>query len=85
MRVVGIETSRTESLIEEPTPESNDLDMSRIRIRETISPCVGPAPSLNVCIRNSRTNIYVVLQSRSDLPGMAKKRIRETIISPALA
>ena len=25
VRVVGIETSRTESLIEEPTPESNNL------------------------------------------------------------
>ena len=36
LRVAGIETSRTESPIEEPTPESNDLAMSRLRIRETI-------------------------------------------------
>ena len=41
-RVVGIETSRTESLTEEPSPESNNLAMSRLRTRETIiSPCVG--------------------------------------------
>ena len=31
LRVVGIGTSRTESLIKEPTPESNDLAMSRLR------------------------------------------------------
>ena len=50
LRVVGIETSRTESLTEEPSPESNNLAMSRLRTRETIiSPCVGLAPSLNVC------------------------------------
>ena len=50
LRVVGIETSRTESLTEEPYSESNDLAMSRLRNRETIiSPCVGLAPSLNVC------------------------------------
>ena len=50
LRVVGIETSRTESLTEEPSPESNDLAMTRLRTRETIvSPCVGLAPSLNVC------------------------------------
>ena len=36
LRVVGIETSRTESLVEEPTPESNDLAMFRLLIRETI-------------------------------------------------
>ena len=49
-RVVVIETSRTESLTEEPSPESNDLAMSRLRTRETIiSPCVGIATSLNVC------------------------------------
>ena len=36
LRVVGIETSRTESLTEKPFPESNDLAMSRLRIRETI-------------------------------------------------
>ena len=52
LRVVGIETSRTESLTVEPSPESNDLAMSRLRTRETIiSPCVGLAPSLNVCTR----------------------------------
>ena len=32
--VAGMETSRTELLIEEPTPESNDLPMSRLRIRD---------------------------------------------------
>ena len=30
LRVVGIETSRTESLTEEPPPESNNLAMSRL-------------------------------------------------------
>ena len=51
LRVVVIETSRTESLTEEPSPESNDLAMSRLRTRETIiSPCVSLAPSLN-CVR----------------------------------
>ena len=76
LRIVGIETRNTESLTEEPCSESNDLAMSRLRIRETIiSPCVGLAPSLNVCTRNSQTCLYtskyVVLQSRStyDLPG----------------
>ena len=50
LRVVVIETSRTESLTEEPSPESSNLAMSRLRTRETIiSPCVGLAPSLNVC------------------------------------
>ena len=50
LRVVGIETSGTESHTEEPSAESNDLAMSRLRTRETIiSPCVGLAPSLNVC------------------------------------
>ena len=59
LRVVGIETSRTQSLIE-LTPESNDLGMSRLRIRETMtSLCVGLAPSLNVCTRNSQTYIYI--------------------------
>ena len=49
--VVGIETSRTESLTEEPTPEFNDLAMSRLRIRETnISSSVGLAPSLETCL-----------------------------------
>ena len=50
LRVVVIETNRTKSLTEEPSPESNDIAMSRLRTRETIiSPCVGLAPSLNVC------------------------------------
>ena len=50
LRVVGIEASRTESITEEPSPESNDLAMSYLHTRETIiSPCVGLAPSLNVC------------------------------------
>ena len=33
LRVVGIETSCTQPLIEEPTPDSNDLAMSCLRIR----------------------------------------------------
>ena len=37
LRVVGIETSRAELLPEEPSPESNDLAMSRPRTRGTIS------------------------------------------------
>ena len=50
--VDGIETRRTESLTEEPSPESNDLAMSRLRIQETIiSHFVGLAPSLNVCTK----------------------------------
>ena len=63
LRVVGIETSRTESLTEEPSPESNGLAMSRLRTRETTrSPCAGLAPSLNVCTstrkkRNSCTAV----------------------------
>ena len=50
-RVVGIETSCTQSLIKEPTPESNDLAMSRLRIPERIiSPWVGLGPtSFDVC------------------------------------
>ena len=50
LRVVGIETSRTELLTEKPSPESNNLAMSRQRIRGAIiNPYVGLAPSLNVC------------------------------------
>ena len=50
LRVVGIETCRTESLADEPSSESNDLAMSSLRTQETnISPCVGLAPSPNVC------------------------------------
>ena len=46
LRVVGIETSRTESLMH-PSPESNKLAMSRLNIRERhISSCVGLALSL---------------------------------------
>ena len=42
LRVVGIETSRTESITEESSPESINLAMSGLRTRETItSPCVG--------------------------------------------
>ena len=55
LRVVGIATSRTESLTVEPSPESNDLAVSRLRTRESIfSPCVGRAPSLNVCTSTRR-------------------------------
>ena len=54
LRVVGIETSRTESLIGEPTPESHNIAMSGLRIQERhSSSCVGLAPLLNVCTRNS--------------------------------
>ena len=60
LRVVGIETSRTESLIEEPTPELNDLSMPRLRIREIIiSSCVDLAPaSLKVCTHISHTCMW---------------------------
>ena len=41
--------------LEEPSPESNDLAMSRLRTRETIiSPCVSLAPSLNVRTTSTR-------------------------------
>ena len=60
-RVVGIETSRTESLTEEPSPESNNLAMSRLRTRDTIvSPCVGLTPTLNVCRRKKRTTAVLL-------------------------
>ena len=49
VRVVGIATSRTESLTVEPSPESNDLAMSRLHTRETIISPFGLVPSLNVC------------------------------------
>ena len=54
LQVVGMETSRSKSHVEEPTPESHDIAMFRLRIRErhTIS-CVGLGPSLNVLTRNS--------------------------------
>ena len=59
VRVVGIETSCTQSLIGEPIPESNDRAMSRLRIREMTCqfshwPTVAPT-SLNVRTRNSQT------------------------------
>ena len=59
LRVVGIETSRTESHTEESSPGSNNLAMSRLRTRETIiSPCVGLliAHSLNMCTRKKWNN-----------------------------
>ena len=59
------QTSRTDSLIQEPTPMSNELAMSRLRTRDRIiSSCVGlPPTSLNVCTLNSKRYIYVLLQS----------------------
>ena len=64
LRVVVIETSRTESLTEEPSPESSNLAMSRLRTRETIiSPCVDLAPSLNVCTRIKRNNCCAAVHS----------------------
>ena len=61
LRIVGIETSPTESLTEEPSPESNNLAMSRLRTRETIvSPCVGLTPTLNVCRRKKRTTAVLL-------------------------
>ena len=58
LRVVGIENSRTESLTEEPSPWSNDLAMSHLRIRETnVSPCVGLAHYLKVCTRKKGTAV----------------------------
>ena len=63
LRVVVIETSRTESLTGEPSPESNDLAMSRLRTPETVfSPCVGLAPSLDVCTTTRKKATAVVLQ-----------------------
>ena len=51
LRVIGIETSRTESLTEEPSHESHDLAMSRLRTRETINrPGVGLALH-STCVR----------------------------------
>ena len=72
LRVVGIEASRTESLTDEPSPESNNLAMSRLRDRETItSPCAGLAPSLRVCLNFIRpswngwngTRLFVAVRS----------------------
>ena len=64
LRVVGIDTSRTETLTEELSPESNNLAMSRLRTGETIiSPSVGPliAPSLSVCTSTRKKKGTVVL------------------------
>ena len=63
LRVVSIESRCTQSLLEEPTPESNDLVISRRRIRERIiSSCGDLAPtSLNVCTRNSQTDVYYLI------------------------
>ena len=62
LRIAGIENSRTESLTEEPSPWSNDLAMSHLRIRETnISPCVGLAHYLNVCTRKKRNCCSLLL------------------------
>ena len=64
LRVVGIETSLTESLTEEPSPVSNNLAMTCLRTRETIiSPCVGLAPILNVCtsIRKQKELLYTAV------------------------
>ena len=36
LRVFGTETSYTQSLLEEPTPQSNDLALFRLRIVERI-------------------------------------------------
>ena len=61
-RVVGIETSHTESLTVEPSPESNDLAMSRLHTRETIiGPCVGLAPLLNVYTSTRKKGTAVLL------------------------
>ena len=66
LRVVGIETSRPDSLTEEPSPESNNLAMSRPRTRETtISPCVDRAPLLNVCTRKKRNNCCAAVHSNT--------------------
>ena len=64
LRVVGIETSRTELLTEKPSPESNNLAMSRQRIRGAIiNPYVGLAPSLNVCTPKKRNNCCTSVHS----------------------
>ena len=62
LRVVCIETSRAESLTEEPSHESNNLAMSRLRTRETIiSLCANLAPSLNMCTRKKGTTAVLLL------------------------
>ena len=62
LRVVGIETSHTESLTEEPPPKSNDLAVCYLRTRETIiNPCVDLAPSLNGCRVLEKKGIAAVL------------------------
>ena len=62
LRVVGIETSRTELLTEAPYPEWNKLAVSRLRTRETMmSPRVGLAPSLNVCTSTRKKETAVLL------------------------
>ena len=61
LRVVGIETSRAESFAEEPSPESNNLAMSRVRTRETIiSPCVGLAPPLTRVLKIKGTTAVLL-------------------------
>ena len=73
LRVVGIETSRTELLTEAPYPEWNKLAVSRLRTRETMmSPRVGLAPSLNVCT------------PRKMNCGTAVHSSRTAVISPAV-
>ena len=75
LRVVGMETSRTETFTEEPSPESNDLAMSCLHIRETIiSPCVGLAPSLHVCTSTRKKGtaalLYTAQQYCCNSPGV---------------
>ena len=59
LRVVGIDTSRTKSLIEEATPGWNDLAMSRLRVGETIIIFfVGLAPYINCVLQTRKTCLY---------------------------
>ena len=71
---VGIETinSRTESLIKDPTPESNDLAMSRRRIRERIiSSCTNFSQRVYSQLANVRVGLYNLSQKkkRTAVPG----------------
>ena len=67
LRLVGIETSRTESLTEEPSPGSNDLSMSRLRVRETIYQSPRWPRSFTQCVYKRKKLLYVVLYTAAVL------------------
>ena len=84
LRVVSIESRCTQSLLEEPTPESNDLAMFCLLIRERIIiSCVGLAPTwLNVCTRNSQTNNICTSHkiSGSTESGCGRKKEKKAVV-----